>query len=479
MTIKEVETRSGMQRANIRFYEREGLITARRLDNGYRDYSEDDLRVLLRVKLLRSLHIPLDEIKSLRQGSADLSGTLALQIEALERERRDAACAQEVCRIMRADNADFASLDAAKYLAVIRAEEEKSGSRYFAVPGDTLPQVFHPWRRWFARALDLYICNILWWAFLGFVFHVNLADRSALGTILDTLVSAALMLVLEPLWLSRWATTPGKAIFGLRIETADGRRLSYVEGLERTWTVIARGEGCYIPIYHAVRLWKSYKLCSEGEIQPWDEGLSYTMKDTRPVRALAYIGAYAALFGVVLAIQSAQLLPPNRGALTVAQFVENYHYYQRYFGIDPGSRYLSDEGVWTQREENGFYIILGTSKAPEYTFDVEDGHVRGIMLQVALEGEPYLLTAYDTDMVLASLAFACAQDEMWIFSRMPAHIIKNIQDNPFQSFRFAEAGISFACTTEYAGYIQPSGTLLLPKEGAAEQAFSLQFSIGK
>ena len=36
MTIKELEARSGMTRANIRFYEQEGLLTPQRLDNGYR-----------------------------------------------------------------------------------------------------------------------------------------------------------------------------------------------------------------------------------------------------------------------------------------------------------------------------------------------------------------------------------------------------------------------------------------------------------
>ena len=39
MTIKELETRTGISRANIRYYEREGLLSPRRLDNGYRDYT--------------------------------------------------------------------------------------------------------------------------------------------------------------------------------------------------------------------------------------------------------------------------------------------------------------------------------------------------------------------------------------------------------------------------------------------------------
>ena len=37
MTIREIEERSGMTRANIRFYEQEGLLSPVRRENGYRD----------------------------------------------------------------------------------------------------------------------------------------------------------------------------------------------------------------------------------------------------------------------------------------------------------------------------------------------------------------------------------------------------------------------------------------------------------
>jgi hypothetical protein len=55
MTIKEIETLSGLPRANIRYYESEGLIAPMRAENGYREYSQADAEVLLRVKLLRAL----------------------------------------------------------------------------------------------------------------------------------------------------------------------------------------------------------------------------------------------------------------------------------------------------------------------------------------------------------------------------------------------------------------------------------------
>ena len=51
MHIKDIETRTGLSRANIRYYEQEGLVHPVRARNGYRDYSQEDLDTLLRVRL--------------------------------------------------------------------------------------------------------------------------------------------------------------------------------------------------------------------------------------------------------------------------------------------------------------------------------------------------------------------------------------------------------------------------------------------
>ena len=55
MQINELEMKTGLDRATIRFYEKEGMITPIRKENGYRDYSEEDQQHLLKIKLLRSL----------------------------------------------------------------------------------------------------------------------------------------------------------------------------------------------------------------------------------------------------------------------------------------------------------------------------------------------------------------------------------------------------------------------------------------
>ena len=47
MKINEVEQLVGVTKRNIRFYEKEGLLSPGRTDNGYRDYGEEDVEALL------------------------------------------------------------------------------------------------------------------------------------------------------------------------------------------------------------------------------------------------------------------------------------------------------------------------------------------------------------------------------------------------------------------------------------------------
>lgn len=74
MQIKEVEALVGISQKNIRFYEKEGLLAPRReAANGYRNYAEDDVQRLRRIKLLRKLDVPLDEIHDMLDGKLTLA----------------------------------------------------------------------------------------------------------------------------------------------------------------------------------------------------------------------------------------------------------------------------------------------------------------------------------------------------------------------------------------------------------------------
>ena len=112
MTIKEIEELAEMPRANTRFYEAEGLLSPVRNVNGYRDYTQEDLLVLRKIKLLRSLHMSLEDIKALHAGKQELSVVLEQQINKLSADKENLQKAQAVCENMYRDGLRYENLDA-------------------------------------------------------------------------------------------------------------------------------------------------------------------------------------------------------------------------------------------------------------------------------------------------------------------------------------------------------------------------------
>ena len=64
--IGEAATKSGVSAANIRFYEKETLLSPQaRGDNSYRMYSDSDIHRLRFIRACRALDMSLDEVRTL------------------------------------------------------------------------------------------------------------------------------------------------------------------------------------------------------------------------------------------------------------------------------------------------------------------------------------------------------------------------------------------------------------------------------
>lgn len=487
MTIKELEAKTGMERANIRFYEREGLLSPRRLENGYRDYSEEEAELLLRVRLLRSLHVPLDEIKAMRDGSLSLSTALAQQQERLMQEERDAAYAGKVCRAIREDGVSFGHLDAKKYLDGMQRGEEEKPSAYLetAVKEDTLPQAFYPWRRFLARMLDLSIYGVCWTLVQIFVFHVNIANRGVFFSLLDSYVGYGLMLLLEPLMLHFLGWTPGKLLLGLRLEGENGR-LELRDAYARTLEMFGSGMGYGIPGYAQYCEWKAYQRCSENERQPWDvsnnfEIAYHAVERVSTLQGLGYACAHLAVFAVTMLAMFLQLLPPNRGELNIAQFAENYNYYADYLGLDFGEYYFSEEGQWAERPEDGvYYIHVIEQPKLEYQYTLSDGYLTGVSFSMDVQGQQQLISINDTEMLLAALSYAGAQ-KGFLSSGMPWQLQEVISEKAADGFWLSKCGLDIRCTVDKRGYTSSlrNGLAVYTDIDDPERYFSQQFSIVK
>lgn len=63
MLRKEIQHKTGLTRKAIEYYEEKGLIYPQKSENGYRDYSEQDLETLIKVSLFRKIGLSISEIK--------------------------------------------------------------------------------------------------------------------------------------------------------------------------------------------------------------------------------------------------------------------------------------------------------------------------------------------------------------------------------------------------------------------------------
>ncbi len=133
MKINEVERLVGITKGNIRFYEKEGLLTpGRNNENGYRDYSDADVAWLKKIKLLRMLDVPIEEILRLKSGALTLEDAMGRHIIQLERRQANLAAAREVCAQIRDSRSQLDGLDADGVLASMERQEQE-GTKFMNV----------------------------------------------------------------------------------------------------------------------------------------------------------------------------------------------------------------------------------------------------------------------------------------------------------------------------------------------------------
>ncbi|MFE7753125.1 MerR family transcriptional regulator [Streptomyces sp. NPDC057428] len=63
MRIGELAGRAGTTTRTLRYYESRGLLRARRAENGYRTFDEDDLRLIEQIRTLRDFGFDLEETR--------------------------------------------------------------------------------------------------------------------------------------------------------------------------------------------------------------------------------------------------------------------------------------------------------------------------------------------------------------------------------------------------------------------------------
>ena len=499
MTIKEAEARTGLARANIRYYEEQGFFSAGRGENGYRNYSEENIDILLKIKLLRQLGFSLEDIRALQNGEQRLNSALERREAGLERESRELSRAAQLCRELRTDGADFYTLDARLYLNRLERTEE-------VLSQDRDPERIFPWRRYFARTLDLELYTALLAVVLQLALRVNLIrlmEQSG-GTFLLSLGALALMAGAETVMLHLWGTTPGKALLGLKILREDGSRLSWEESARRTGNVTAFFGGglllSQIPIlifalaglgmdiwacwrvYHGKPLfWEGDQLYLDGSTRErsfWDNRRSF-------LRAGGYLAAFAACIGLMIGGHLLAAMPPHRGAeLTVEEFVENYNQYASFVnGAEHLTHRLALDGSFEEvpREDNTFIIsIMGNEDLPKPSFQfVQDGDCleRVTLVRCFQSSEPLVEnSSYFVSVPYEEIYTALRS---LLYGRLGDRRINALYEELVEAdgnFHSIQDGVKIDSEMRFSGFHSFDGSTLLAKSGQA-QTYLVEFTV--
>ena len=482
MKIKEMEERSGMTRANIRFYESMELLNPTRDANGYRDYSEEDLEILRKIKLLRLLDMPLDEIKALHNGERNLLSVLEQHIHILENKKMDLEKSKNVCVYMRNDHVTYQTLNATYYLNKFSEPEIE---RAKPLSEDTLPIVYAPWRRYFARSFDLALYATIWFVFAELILNINMLSNFTGKAFFSGLVEILLLLFLEPLFLSRFGTTPGKWLLGLSLTTQSDRRLTYSEAFTRTWRVLIYGMGVNIPLVSLYRLLRSYQLCTAKRTLVWEESYIFVQKKDKFWKILLYPVFRVIFIGCMFLAISIRPTPLHIGELTAMEFCDNFNYLAKQYDDIFNGYLLQEDGTWKKPEYALEYTTTFGNERPNFIFEEENGILKSVSISVehipdTTDSEFDFFPTYETAISIAMQAFVKAQEESPMFRNKLDDLLSELSinnTNGWEDFSTTIYGVSLEFDITKNGYLYGSGMYIATDN--VKEPLSIEFSITK
>lgn len=490
MNIREIEEQLGIPRASVRYYEKEGLLHPRRGSNNYRDYSEEDAAALRKIKLLRQLDMPIETIRAVQAGELPLTGAVERQAALLENESARLDSARAVCRAMAADRVTYAALEPARYEGLsLPGTASPPPEEPRRPPVEGARWAFDPWQRYWARTFDLSLAGAAAWAVLTLGFRVSVMGMAGLPRWLFQAVSIvlvwAVLLLLEPLLLCTWGTTPGKWLLGLELRSKQGKKLTFCQGLRRTWGVLFTGYGLEIPVFSLYCLYRGYKECREDRPMSYDweaENLYYSKVPQWGLRAAASVALALLLIPVRVGCSVQALRPPNRGEVTAAEFAENVNEVSGMLGrslwVDEEGFRLSgskgtvmvlvdsDEDDWQERRYGERY-----EDEPAYTLELDgDGFVAAVRMEQAGgfsggDGEWAVLPLEDARIIAMAFRGAwCGGREM-----TEGPVVEALEQDPAEwtGQPVREGAFALTLSLEQEGY-DTGGGYLIPQERTEE-----------
>lgn len=171
----------------------------------------------------------------------------------------------------------------------------------------------HPWRRLFARTVDICTAGFVLFMLLIFAFSATMPEQAAgFAKAIENPIIASVVLYLiwlpaEALLLSLFGTTPAKWLFGIRVAHPGGNLLSFAAALNRSFLVFVQGVGFGIPFVALFTQLFAYRRLTKTGTTLWDTSTTAVVlhKKWGVFRALACTAAVFAVLILMSALNAA------------------------------------------------------------------------------------------------------------------------------------------------------------------------------
>lgn len=148
-----------------------------------------------------------------------------------------------------------------------------------------------PWVRYIARILDYSFFSL----FIGFIFGILYPEIAEINEIVFGLIIIFIWVFLEPIFLSTFATTPGKFILKTKVLDSSKKNLTYNSALKRSFNVWFSGMGIGIPLISLITMVVAYTKLKESGKTSWDEDGGFIVEHKK-------VGILTTLIVIVLII---------------------------------------------------------------------------------------------------------------------------------------------------------------------------------
>lgn len=176
------------------------------------------------------------------------------------------------------------------------------------------PSSFHPWRRFFARFIDVPLALIATFAAIFLVakvlqfntgkdFYSDMQNSGATFLIFFALT----VIAYEAYFIEKFSATPGKLVFGISVTSRTGEKLGTGKAILRSIYANVIGQGIHIPLFAAIANIAGLVLLRKTGSTYWDNQADSVvqcqpMSKARTISAILAVVVAMILYAIVINI---------------------------------------------------------------------------------------------------------------------------------------------------------------------------------